>query len=117
MAHAAVHRDALQWLWNWFEHITGANNEAGPWYGFWSGFGGSFLAPNMAIFGTAFLVLRHHNCHVKGCWRIRTHPVFAPDGRQTPYQACRKHHPHLDDNEPVTPSSIATWHERHPAPT
>lgn len=26
----------------WFLHLTGSDDESGPWYGFWSGFGSDF---------------------------------------------------------------------------
>lgn len=72
-------------VWAWIEHVTGTNNEAGTYYGFWSGFGGSFLAPNPYILVTAFLVVRHHNCSQKGCWRLSRH--ITKDG----HRLCHTH--------------------------
>jgi len=73
----------------WFWHVLdffGIVNEAGPGYGFWSGFAG-----DLTIFAAVIGWLWHHNCHVKGCWRLG-HPH---EGKV----ACRKHHaqvhPHL----------------------
>jgi hypothetical protein len=72
-------------LWWWVEIHTGTVNEAGPYYGFWSGFG-SDIAEVTLIAGVV-AAYRHHNCHVKGCPRLGK-PV---DG--TPYLACPRHHP------------------------
>ncbi len=69
----------------WFLRYTGANNEPGTWYGFWSGFGGSI--PDFLIVGSIVTVYRHHNCHVRGCLRLGK-PVEG-----TPYLACSIHHP------------------------
>lgn len=67
-------------------HFFGLDNLSGPFYGFWSGSGSDIQELTVIVGGWA--LLRHHNCHVKGCWGLRTHLV---DG--TPYRVCRKHHP------------------------
>ena len=56
------------WLLHQFLHYTGSNNESGPWYGFWSGFGSDLS--EFALFGA---VLKMVNCHEKGCWRLGHH--------------------------------------------
>lgn len=73
-------------LWHWVEVHTGTVNEAGPYYGFFSGFG-SDVGEVTLFFGIA-AAYRHHNCHVKGCLFLGK-PVTG-----TPYVACPKHHPH-----------------------
>lgn len=73
-------------LWRWIEVHTGTVNESGPYYGFWSGFGANF--GEFALIGGAIAIFRSHNCHVKGCWRLKRHPVEG-----TPYCVCAKHHP------------------------
>ena len=82
-------------IWHWFQNVTGTNISAGgsKWYNFWSGFGSDF--GEIAILGSIFAVYKHHNCTVKGCFRIGRHPV---DG--TPYITCHRHatldiHQHL----------------------
>ena len=55
-------------MWHWFLHITGSDDESGPWYGFWSGFAGCI--PEFAIFG---VIWHRLNCHERGCWRIGRH--------------------------------------------
>ena len=91
---------------SWFLRYTGANNEPGTWYGFWSGFGGAI--PDFLIIVTLISVYRHHNCHVKGCPRLGK-PV---DG--TPYLACPIHHPsHAGDTRSVTEEVIALAHKAH----
>lgn len=68
---------------HWFMLLTGANDEGGSVYGFWSGFGGSI--PDFLILGGLITLARKHNCHQQGCPRIGRHVV---DG--TPW--CNKHH-------------------------
>ena len=43
---------------------------------------------DITLLGGAYALLRHHNCHAKGCWRIGRHAVEG-----TGYVVCRKHHP------------------------
>ena len=80
--------------------ILGLDNVSGPWYAFWSGFGGD-LTIFAGLFAIAGSFLRKHNCHVKGCWRIGRHPV---DGTQ--YVVCRRHHP---DDSPTHKDVISRW--------
>jgi hypothetical protein len=44
-----------------------------------------------AFFSWLYLFLRHHNCHVQGCWRLEFHP--HPDHG---HPVCRHHYPHAD---------------------
>ena len=91
---------------HWFLRYTGADTESGTWYGFWSGFGGSI--PDFLILGSIVTVYRHHNCHVKGCWRLGK----AVDG--TPYVACPQHHPaHEGNKRSVSSEVIALAHKAH----
>jgi len=64
--------------------ITGANNESGPAYGFWSGFGGSI--PDFLIISSIIIFLIHKNCHIKGCKRLG-HP------NQHGIVYCKRHNP------------------------
>lgn len=74
---------------HWLAVHTGTVNESSPYYGFWSGFGADLgYATNVAaVTAAAYHVLRHHNCHQKGCWRLGR-PVPG-----TPFVACHVHHP------------------------
>lgn len=65
--------NAARWTWH---DADGYNFISGP------------LA-DITLLGGAYAVARHHNCHVKGCWRIARAPVPG-----TNYIVCRKHHPH-----------------------
>lgn len=62
-------------------HLLGLDDAGGHWYLFWSGFG----ADIPILFGVLAL-LRKHNCHTRGCWRLGRHP--GPDGATR----CRRHH-------------------------
>lgn len=86
---------------HWFFVITGARDEAGGWYGFWSGFGGS--VPDFLILASVTGYLLHRNCHVHRCWRLGRHHV---DG--TPYVTCRKHHPAMPAQ--VSAADVAEAH-------
>ena len=67
-------------------HLLGIDNESGPWYAFWSGFGSDL--GEIAIMGSLLALVRRHNCHVKGCPRLGRHPVAG-----TTWTVCRRHHP------------------------
>lgn len=78
--------DDVSWLeplLHWLAVHTGSINEAGPYYGFWSGFGSDLGEVTLigAVLGTYY----KHNCHHPRCWRVGRHVV---DG--TPW--CNKHH-------------------------
>lgn len=95
-------------LWYWIEVHTGTVNESGPYYGFWSGFGSDIA--EVALIGGLIHMARARNCDVTGCLRLKSYMV---DG--TPWKACKKHHPHIDEAVTrVTPERIATYKERHP---
>jgi hypothetical protein len=68
-------------------------------YQFWSGIGSDI--GEVAIIGGLITIVRHLNCHAKGCYRLGGHQVAG-----TPYKTCRKHHPHIP-NERVTAEHIA----------
>lgn len=89
-------------IWWWVEVHTGAVNESGPYYGFWSGFGGCL--GYLGIVGTGAAIIRTHNCHVHKCWSFRTYPV---DG--TPYKVCRHHHPAMEQGD-ITAEHVRTAH-------
>ena len=50
---------------NLLVHILGMDDLSGRWYGFWSGFGSDI--GELGIIGGLVGLLRHKNCHVKGC--------------------------------------------------
>ena len=85
-------------------HWIGVDNASGPWYLFWSGIFG-----DVAIFAAFVVGLRHMNCIVTGCKKLRTFPVAG-----TPWRCCKKHHPYIDQsNKLFTPERVATFAERH----
>jgi hypothetical protein len=65
--------NAARWTWH---DPDGYNFISGP------------LA-DVTLLGGAYAIYRHHNCHVKGCWRVGRIKVLG-----TPHIVCRKHHPH-----------------------
>jgi hypothetical protein len=73
-------------------HLLGLDNLSGPWYGFWSGFGSDI--GELAIVGGLLAMVRRHNCHMHGCWRIGRHPTTV-NGVQ--FVVCRRHHPQAPD--------------------
>lgn len=87
-------------VWHWVEVHTGTVDESGPYYGWWSGFGG-FTTLALSGLGIAAHSLRKHNCHIHGCWRISRHQVEG-----TPYCVCSKHHPDTPDGK-ITPEHVA----------
>lgn len=68
-------------------HFLGLDNASGPYYLFWSGFGGDLIGA-IPLFGVLAVVWRRVNCHQPGCWRIGLH-----HHEQT--VLCRKHHKEL----------------------
>lgn len=71
-------------VWLWMLHFTGADDESGPWYGFWSGFGSDIV--EFSLLGGLITAYKHHQCHRHGCWRL---------GHRDPshgFPACRLHH-------------------------
>ncbi len=62
-------------LVRWFFIITGSRNEAGGWYGFWSGFGGSI--PDFLILASIVQVYRTHTCAHRPCRRWAHHITKA----------------------------------------
>jgi hypothetical protein len=71
---------------HWLAHFLGLDNLSGSFYGWWSG-AGSDLG-EVTLVGAMLMMVRRHNCHVHGCWRVGRHPVAG-----TTYVVCRRHHP------------------------
>lgn len=90
-------------LMHWFAVHTGsvANTSGQPYYNFWSGLGSDF--GEVVLIGGVIQIVRHTNCHVKGCWRVGKHPVVG-----TPYKVCRVHHPDL--NRKITHQDVIDAH-------
>ena len=85
----------------WLLHWLGVDDVSGAAYAFWSGFGSILIPPLLTAGPVMWVLLRKHNCHAKGCWRIGRHPVEG-----TGYVVCRRHHP---DEKPTA----AHIRERH----
>jgi len=95
----------LQPFLHWLAVHTGTVNEAGPYYGFFSGFG-SDIGEVMIITGMA-VGAHHANCHVKGCWRWG-HPVGG-----LPYRLCHRHNPdHHGEKRNVAIDHILDQHRQ-----
>jgi hypothetical protein len=83
-----------------------ADREAGPYYGFWYGFG-----PDLEEFGildaigaAIYQLVKKYNCHEPGCWRIGNHPTA--EGR---FNLCYRHHPDFQGrSQPMSSSSACT---------
>jgi hypothetical protein len=63
--------------------LAGSRDEAGGYYGLWSGFGGAL--PDVLIFTAMAGWYWHRTCHVQHCWRPGRHQV---DGSSW----CGRHH-------------------------
>lgn len=85
----------------WLAHILGLDNASKMPYLAWSGIGSD--VGEFAIVGALFAHYKRHTCHVDGCWRIGLHPV-----EQTPFRACRRHHPAVPDQ--ISAEHIAQAH-------
>lgn len=92
-------------IWWWIEVHTGTVNEAGPYYGFWSGFGSDLPEYSILVglFQGIYVHWKHINCHEPGCPRIghlmadghtRSCWHHHPDGRPRPGHVARKHAEH-----------------------
>lgn len=94
-------------IWHWLQNITGTNipSAGSKWYNFWSGFGSDF--GEIAILGSILALYRHHNCKMKGCWRIGHHSVSG-----TPYVTCHKHAT-LDNHKKLHKQHEHDYPEQH----
>jgi hypothetical protein len=66
-------------IWLWALHVTGADDESGTFYGFWSGFAG-----DIPLFVGVFIFYARHICHEHGCHRLSLHHNEGP-------VVCKKH--------------------------
>lgn len=97
-------------IWRWMVAVSGAQNESGHWYGWWSGSGADLgeLTLVTAVSVGVWTGVRKANCGAKGCWRIGHHN-YEMDG--VTHHLCRKHHP-LHPGKPVTHAQILEHHQR-----
>lgn len=76
---------------------------------------------DLTLLGGGYAILRRHNCHAKGCWRIGRHLVAG-----TTYVVCHKHNPepsptaeqiqaahaaHRDAMQEARATAVATVHD------
>ena len=96
---------------HWLGVHTGAANESGPYYGFWSGFGSDLAELSIlgAIGTGVYQLVKKYNCHEPGCWRVGTHP--AAGGQ---FLLCYRHHPDFRGKRP-TRDMIERLHRQHVA--
>src|SRR6478672_4864826 len=80
--------NAARWTWH---DPDGYNFISGP------------LA-DITLLGGAYAIVRRHNCHAKGCWRIGRHKVAGTD-----YIVCRHHHPNT--TTPTAEDILQAHHE------
>jgi hypothetical protein len=83
---------------HWLQVHEGIINEAGPYYGFWSGFGSDLAEFSIlgAIATGIYQLVKKYNCHEPGCWRIGNHP--AAGGQ---FMLCYRHHPDFQGKKPT----------------
>jgi hypothetical protein len=93
----------------WLQVHTGTINEAGPYYGFWSGFGSDLEEFGIlgAVGAGIYQLIKKYNCHEPGCWRIGQHP--AAGGQ---FLLCYRHHPDYQGRKP-TRELIQRLHREH----
>ncbi len=65
---------------------------------------------DITLFGGLYALYRHHNCHVKGCWRIARRAV---DG--TTYVVCHRHHPGEKPTAEQVHAEHLAYHRRQEA--
>lgn len=99
------------WHWwfplqHWLAIHTGTINEAGPFYGFWSGFGSDL--GEVTIVGGMLAICKKHNCHTRWCWRFGHHD-FTDSTTGVTYRLCRKCHP-AHPGTALTRSHITLMH-------
>lgn len=73
-------------MWQAILHWTGVDTQQSYFYDFWSGIG-PVIFGQLPILISLLLYFRHHNCHIKGCWRLG-----HPDPRGGGFPACKRHH-------------------------
>lgn len=72
-------------LQHWLAVHTGTVDEAGPYYGFFSGVGSDLS--EVTLLGAIAVMVRRHQCEVRRCWRLGRHKTAAG------HAVCRRHHP------------------------
>ncbi len=94
---------------HWVQVHTGTVNEAGPYYGFWSGFGSDLEEFGIlgAVGAALYLLVKKYNCHEPGCWLVGNHP--AAGGQ---FNLCYRHHPDFQGKKP-THELIERLHREH----
>ena len=106
---------ALAVAW-WFPHVrnetfvlVGNRDEAGGYYGMWSGFGGALQVFTL-VFG-GMMIYWHHTCHA--------HPLCLRWGKYDAagglFKLCHRHHPDLGGKRP-TLELIHRLHREHREP-
>jgi hypothetical protein len=95
------------WLIHAYFALTGANNEAGKAYGFWSGFGGTVLFSAVIVAPAWWW---HHTCH-HSPWCLRWGKYEAAGGV---FRLCAAHHPDLAGQRPHR-DLIHRMHAEHKA--
>jgi hypothetical protein len=78
-----VHWSSVQ---HWLAVHSGTdipNGQYSVYYNFWSGIGSDI--GEVVLIGGLVTLVRHHNCHNKGCWRIGLHTT------NTGYKLCKTH--------------------------
>lgn len=107
---ALVYACAVWWphVRDEFFVIAGNRDEAGGWYGWWSGNAGGLQIFEWAAIGC--LVYWHHTCHDSPrCLRLGKYP--AAGGL---FRLCRHHHPDLQGERPRR-ELIHRMHREHKA--
>jgi hypothetical protein len=96
-------------LGNWLQVHLGIIDEAGPYYGFWSGFGSDLAEISvLGALGTGvYQLVKKFNCHEPGCWRVGNHP--AAGGQ---FMLCYRHHPDYQGRRPGA-DLIERLHREH----
>lgn len=75
------------------------------WYSLWSGIVGDL--GYLAIVGGLITTARHHNCGVKGCWRLHR---FEYEADGVTHKVCHHHHPALGKEHRLTHTALVSHH-------
>lgn len=94
-------------VWHWLLWVSGSSNVSDKWYGFWSGFGSDI--GEVVLIGGLITIVRHHNCHVSGCWHLGRHQIAG--GRYKVCTSCHRKATGRDVGEATTIEHVKAAHD------
>lgn len=99
----AVSGFLIVWYWDGVITFLGVKDEASRWYAFESGSGAVILG-DLPLLGGLIMLIRHHNCEIRGCPRLHLKRPTAAG-----HLLCHRHHP--DPGPRTVEEAHAAHHE------